>query len=77
MVSTFIDAGILAIVVMASLPLLICRHLPHPLVIIVALTARRKAVLVALVMMALLQLMSRHLLHCYNGDCCSQLPCCR
>jgi hypothetical protein len=49
MVSTFIDAGVFAIVVMASLPLLMRRGLRRRRVIVVALIARRKAGVVALI----------------------------
>jgi hypothetical protein len=60
MVSTFIDAGVFAIVVMASLPSLMHRRLRHHRVIVVALIARCKAGVVALVVMASLPLMHRH-----------------
>jgi hypothetical protein len=68
MVSTFIDAGVFAIVVMASLPLLMRRCLCRRLVIVVAPIACRKAGVVALVVMASLPLMHRRLHHCCNGD---------
>ncbi len=63
MVSTFIDAGIFAIIVMASLPSLMRRGLRRHQVIIVALIARRKAGVVALIMKTSLPLMRRHLHH--------------
>jgi hypothetical protein len=68
MVSTFIDAGVFAIVVMASLPSLMRRHLRCREVIVVALIARRKAGVVALVVMASLPLMHRRLHRCCDGD---------
>jgi hypothetical protein len=68
MVSMFIDAGIFAIVVMASLPLLMRRHLHRCQVIVVALIACCEAGVVALVVMALLPLMRRLLNHCCDGD---------
>jgi hypothetical protein len=68
MVSTFIDAGVFAIVVMASLPSLMHRGLRRCQVIVIAIIAHRKAGVVALVMMASLPLMRRHLHHCCNGD---------
>jgi hypothetical protein len=68
MVSTFIDAGAFAIVVMASLPSLMRRHLRSRQVIVVALIARHKAGVVALVVMVSLPLMRRHLHHCCDGD---------
>jgi hypothetical protein len=77
MVSTFINAGVFAIIMMASLPLLMRRRLRHRQVIVVALIACRKAGIVALAVMALLPLMSRHLHRCCDGDCCFQSHCCR
>jgi hypothetical protein len=71
MVSTFIDAGVFAIVVMASLPSMMCRRLCRRQVIVVAIIARRKAGVVALVVMASLPLMRRRLHRCCNGDCYS------
>jgi hypothetical protein len=68
MVSTFIDAGVFAIVVMASLPSMMRRCLRRCQVIIVALITRRKAGVVTLVVMALLPLMRRRLHRCCNGD---------
>jgi hypothetical protein len=68
MVSTFIDAGIFAIVVMVSLLLLMRRRLRHCQVIVVALITCHKAGIVALFMMALLPLMCRHLHRCCDGD---------
>jgi hypothetical protein len=68
MVSTFIDAGVFAIVVMASLPSLMRRGLRRRRVIVIALIARRKAGVVALVVMASLPLMRRRLHRCCDGD---------
>jgi hypothetical protein len=68
MVSTFMDAGVFAIVVMVSLPSLMRRRLCRYQVILVALIARCKAGIVALIVMALLPLMRRHLHHCCDGD---------
>jgi hypothetical protein len=68
MVSIFIDAGVFAIVVMASLPSLMRRRLRRCQVIIIALIAHRKAGIVALVVTASLPLMRRHLHRCCNGD---------
>jgi hypothetical protein len=68
MVSTFIDAGIFAIIMMASLPSLMRRRLHHCQVIIVALIACCKAGIIALVVMASLPLMRRRLHRCCNGD---------
>jgi hypothetical protein len=68
MVSTFIDAGVFAIVVMASLPSLMRRGLRRRQVIVIALIARRKAGVVALVVMASLPLMRRRLHRCCDGD---------
>jgi hypothetical protein len=67
MVSTFIDAGIFAIVVMASLPLLICRRLRCCQIIIIVLIACHKAGVATLVVMASLPLMRRRLHHCHDG----------
>jgi hypothetical protein len=64
----FIDAGVFAIIVMASLPLLMRKGLHCCQVIVVALIACRKAGVFALVMMASLLLMRRCLHHCCNGD---------
>jgi hypothetical protein len=69
MVSTFIDAGIFAIVVMTSLPSMMRKRLRCRQVIVVALIARRKAGVVALIVMASLPLMRRRLHRCCNGDC--------
>ncbi len=71
MVSVFIDAGVFAIIVMASLPSLMHRRLCCHQASIVALIACCKAGVIALVMMVLLPLMRRHLCHCHNGNCCS------
>jgi hypothetical protein len=68
MVSMFIDAGVFAIIMMASLPLLMRRHLCRCQVIVIALIAHRKAGIVALIVMALLPLMRRHLHRCCDGD---------
>jgi hypothetical protein len=68
MVCRFIDVGVFAIIVMASLPSLIRRRLNHCQVIVIALIACHKAGIVALVMMALLPLMRRHLHRCCDGD---------
>jgi hypothetical protein len=69
MVSTFIDAGIFAIVVMVSLPSMMHRRFRCCQVIVIALIACRKAGIIALVVMASLPLMRRHLHHCCDGDC--------
>jgi hypothetical protein len=63
----FVDAGVFAIVVMASLPLLMRRHLRRCQVIVITLIACHKAGVVALIMMALLLLMRRRLHRCCNG----------
>jgi hypothetical protein len=57
----FIVAGIIAIVVMASLPSLMCKHFCRCQASIVALVACCQAGVVALVVMALLPPMRRHL----------------
>ena len=69
----FIDAGIFAIVVMASLLSLMHSCLKCFQACGVALVACCKAgvVVAALVMMVLLPSMHRHLDRCCNGDCCS------
>jgi hypothetical protein len=77
MVSTFIDAGVFAIIVMTSLPSMMRRRLRRRRVIVVALIARRKAGVVALAVMASLPLMRRHLHRCCDGDCRSRWRCCR
>ena len=59
--------GIVALVVMALLPLM-CRHLHRCQVIVIALIACRKAGIVALVVMALLPLMRGRLHRCCDGD---------
>jgi hypothetical protein len=71
MVSMFIVAGIFAIVVMESLPLLMQRRVCHHQASFVALVTCCQAGVVALVMMVLLPLMRRHLCCCCVGNCCS------
>ncbi len=68
MVSTFIDAGVFDIVVMASLPSLLRRRLRRRQVIVVTLIARRKAGVVTLLMMVSLPVMHRRLRRCCDGD---------
>ena len=72
-VSTFIDAGIFAIVLMASLLSLMRSCLQCCQASIVTLVACCKAstVVIALVMMVLLPSMCRLPCHCCNWDCCS------
>jgi hypothetical protein len=72
-VSTLIDAGIFAIVVMVSLLSLMRSCLQRCQASVVALIACCKAgaVVAALVMMVLLPSMCRHLHRFCNGDCCS------
>ncbi len=72
MVSIFIDIGIFAIVVMVSLPLLMCRHLCCHQASVITLIACRKAGIHALVVMVLLPLIRRCLCRCCDGDCCSR-----
>ncbi len=71
MVSKFIDAGVCAIIMIVPLLLLMCRRLPHCQASIIALVACRKAGIVALIMMALLQSMRRRFCYCPDGNCCS------
>jgi hypothetical protein len=71
MVSTFIDAGIFAIIVMESLPSLMRRHLCRHQASIIALAACHQAGIVALVVMALSLLMRRCLHNCCDGNFCS------
>ncbi len=68
MVSTFVDAGVFTIIMMAPLPLLMRRRLCHCQVIVIALITRRKAGVVALVVMPLLPLMRRRLHRYCDGD---------
>jgi hypothetical protein len=67
MVSTFIVAGIFAIIVMESLPLLMQRRFCRPQASVVALVTCCHAGVVALVMMVLLQSMCRRICRCYDG----------
>jgi hypothetical protein len=71
MVSTIIDAGIFAIVVMAPLLSLMSRRLCCRQASIVALVACCQAGVVALIVMALLPLMHKRLCHCCDCNCCS------
>jgi hypothetical protein len=71
MASFHLCAGVFAIIVMASLPLLICRHLRRRQASLIALVSRHQASIIALVVMASLPLMRRHLCRCLNGNCCS------
>ncbi len=82
MVSLFIVAGVFAIVVMESLPLLMQRRLCHCQASIVSLVAHCQAGAVTLVVMALLPLMRRRLCHCRDGNwlllsrwCCCHCQC--
>jgi hypothetical protein len=64
-------AGVFAIVVIVSLPLLMQRHLCHCQASIVALVACCQAGVITLVVMVLLPLMRRRLCCCCIGNCCS------
>jgi hypothetical protein len=59
-----------ALVTMALLLLLMCRHLCRCLTNVVALIACSQAGAIALVVMVLLPSMHRHLYCCCNCDCC-------
>ncbi len=62
--------AIVALLMMALLPLLMHRHLHHCQTSIIALVSRCPGGLVALIVMALLPSMHRHICHHSNFDCC-------
>jgi hypothetical protein len=58
-----------ALIMMALLPLLICRHLRCCQASIITLVTCCQAGVIALIVMALLLSMCRHLCHCCDCDC--------